>query len=158
VSGRGKTPAPAIRPIAARDVDALFRMIAALAEHEKLRDELTVTIETLRKSGFGEAPKWRGFIAETAGHPCGYATYTEDFHLWSGAPRICLDDVYVSPEMRGSGLGERLMRAVFDVAGEAGAYVSWTVRPENKRAIAFYERLGAKVWLTGKCGWRAPPK
>lgn len=148
--------APLIRPIESRDVDAVYALIAALADHENERPQLTVTPTKLRETGFGDAPAWSGLIAESGGVACGYATYTKDFHIWSGAPRISLDDIYVTPEMRGSGLGESLMRAVFDVAAKKGAYVSWTVQPENKRAIAFYERLGAKVWFTGKCGWRPP--
>lgn len=145
-----------IRPIESLDVEALFALMTALAEHEDLRQALSVTPECLRETGFGAAPKWRGLIAEVDAGPCGYATYTEDFHIWSGAPRLSLDDIYVAPELRGTGLGERLMQVVFDRGSRAGAYVSWTVQPENKRAIAFFERLGASVSITGKCGWRAP--
>ncbi len=150
--------APTIRPIESGDCEVLFGLMAALADHENERAALTVTADRLRASGFGAAPQWRGFIAEMDGATCGYATFTQDFHIWSGAPRISLDDIYVAPERRGTGLGERLMRAVLDTAERQGAYVSWTVQPENKRAIAFYERLGAKYWLTGKCGWRPKPK
>ena len=128
-------------------------MMRALATHEGSEAHLTVMPSGLEEAGFGDVTQWSGFLAETLGRAIGYATYTEGFHLWSGARRILLDDVYVDPEHRGAGVGERLMQLVFDIAGE-DAFVSWTVLPDNDRAIAFYKRLGAEVSLTGKCNWR----
>lgn len=125
----------------------------ALAEHEGSEAHLTVTPLRLEEAGFGNAPRWRGFLAEAAGRAIGYATYTEGFHLWSGGRRILLDDIYVDPDHRGAGVGERLMQLVFAVAGD-DAFVSWTVLPHNDRAIEFYKRLGAEVSITGKCNWR----
>jgi len=143
-----------IRPIEARDVEVLYDLICALGDNQQERQFVTTTPARLAKTGFGDHPMWAGFIAETDGEPVGYATYTNDFHIWSGAPRMTIDDIFVRPDCRGSGLGERLMRAVFAIAKERGAYVNWTVQPENSRAIDFYQRLGATYQITGKCGWR----
>lgn len=145
-----------IRAIEADDVGALFAMMQALADNQNERQFLTVDTERLRETGFGEHPQWRGFFAVVNTEAVGYATYTNDLHVWSGAPRIALDDVYVQPEFRSHGIGESLMQAVFDEARKSGAYVSWSVQTDNHKAIAFYKRLGASVRITGKCGWRAP--
>lgn len=145
-----------IKRIAENEVDTLFGFITALAIHEGEDQFLTVTPEELRNSGFGPNPKWSGFFAVIDGKPMGYATYTHDFHLWSGRPRITLDDLFVVAECRGRGAGEALMRAVFEVATETSAQVSWTVRPENKKAISFYKGLGAKYREIGKCFWTPP--
>ena len=145
-----------IRSIEKRDVPALFQLIYALADNQGERSGLTVSVERLTETGFGETPRWRGFIVEDEeGRPVGYATYTEDFHIWSGAPRISLDDIYVQSDYRGAGVGEALMRRVFELAEQQGAFVNWTVQTGNERAIAFYERLGAQYRVIGKCGWRA---
>jgi len=128
-------------------------MMRALAAHEGSEAHLTVTPSRLEEAGFDKAAQWRGFLAEASGRAIGYATYTEGFHLWSGARRILLDDIYVDPDHRGVGVGKRLMQLVFDVAGD-DAFVSWTVLPDNDRAITFYKRLGAEVSLTSKCNWR----
>lgn len=141
------------RSIEKKDVSALHAMMRALAAHEGSEAHLMVTPSRLEEAGFDGEAQWRGFLAEASGRAIGYATYTEGFHLWSGARRILLDDIYVDPDHRGAGVGERLMKLVFSIAGE-DAFVSWTVLPDNDRAIAFYKRLGAEVSLTGKCNWR----
>lgn len=143
-----------IRPVVESDVETLRTLIAALAENENEQEYLTVSAEVLRKTGFGENPLWSGLMALFDSEAAGYATYTNDFHIWSGSPRMTLDDIFVRPEFRSLGIGEKLMNAVFDEARKTGAYVSWTVRTDNKKAIAFYERLGAHYRVIGKCGWR----
>jgi GNAT superfamily N-acetyltransferase len=148
-------PQISIRSIEAQDVDALIEMICELADHEGEREFVTTTTSRLLETGFGNNPQWRGFIAEHKDQAIAYATYTEDFHIWSGAPRITIDDLYVRPESRRHGLGRKLMERVFALAKETGAFVSWTVQPDNSRAIAFYRQLGASYNDVGKCGWRA---
>ncbi len=143
-----------IRPVEAGDVDELFALMCALADTEGERAHLTVTPERLRETGFGDRPSWSGFFATLSGEIAGYATFTHDFHLWSGAARITLDDIFVRPECRSLGIGETLMKAVFDEAEKRRALVSWTVQTGNERAISFYERLGASYRVTGKCLWR----
>ncbi|MEO1242943.1 MAG: GNAT family N-acetyltransferase [Pseudomonadota bacterium] len=143
-----------IRPVERSDMQGLHQLMCSLADNESQREHLTVTPDRLAQTGVGENRQWRGFVAEADGVLVGYATYTQDFHIWSGSPRFSLDDIYVRPENRSGGLGEKLMRRVFDEAQEAGAYVSWTVLPDNERAIAFYQRLGASYATIGKCGWR----
>lgn len=129
-------------------------MLCALADHEGEREFVSTSPVRLKETGFGEHPKWRGFIAETEYAAVAYATYTEDFHIWSGAPRIVIDDLYVRPEFRRAGLGRKLMERVFALARATGAFVSRTVQPDNERAIAFYRHLGARYVEIGKCGWR----
>ena len=145
-----------IRPVERRDVDVLFEMICALADHEKEREFLIATPEKLAASGFGQNPAWQGLIAEIDSAAAGYATYTNDYHLWSASPRMTLDDLYVRPEYRSRGLGEQLVKKIFEIATEKGAAVSWTVQTDNDRAIAFYKKLGARYRVTGKCYWRPP--
>ena len=143
-----------IRVIERRDITGLHQLMCGLADNENERHFLTVTPERLEETGFGDAPNWQGFIVEHEDGLVGYATYTQDFHIWSGSPRITLDDIYVDPSFRSHGLGEQLMRRIFEQAKATNAYVSWTVQPGNERAIAFYQRLGAQYRVIGKCGWR----
>ena len=148
------TPQFSIRSIELGDVAAVFGMLCALADHEGEREFVTTSTARLAETGFGDQARWRGFIAEADNRAVAYATYTEDFHIWSGVPRITIDDIYVDPEIRGCGLGRKLMEQVFSLAQKTNAYVSWSVQPGNKRAIAFYEQFGASYNVVGKCGWR----
>ncbi len=144
-----------VRPIEEGDVDELLAMMRALAEKEGEAAHLTVSPARLRETGFGDRPHWSGLFATIMGETVGYATCTRDFHLWSGAERITIDDVFVRPEFRGMGIGERLMTAIFDEARAKHALVNWTVQTDNERAIRFYQRLGASYRETGKCSWRS---
>ena len=143
-----------ISEIAKADLASLCEMMRELADHEGERQRLVVSQERLEETGFGDSPQWAGLMARSGGQPVGYVTYTEDFHIWGGLPRIALDDVYVRPLFRDRGLGEELMRYVFRYAEAKNAIVAWMVETANKRAIAFYERLGAQYDVIGKCRWR----
>ena len=143
-----------IRPAEERDVPALLRLIGALAENQNEKQYLTTTEEKLRESGFGDKPKWRALLLEKRSSAIGYATYSYGYHIWSAAKRINIDDLYVDKAFRGLGLGEMLMRRLSEEARNIDADLSWTVQPQNDRAIRFYQRLGAKVAIIGKCNWR----
>ena len=143
-----------IREIEARDIDALYDMMCELADHEGQSTYLTTDKARLRQSGFGNHVQWRGLIAEGEGGPIGFATYTEGFHIWSGSARMRVDDVFVRDTYRSAGIGKKLMEAIFEIVDKTGGFVSWQVQPTNKRAISFYESLGAQYVGTGKCTWR----
>lgn len=149
------TTSHSIRPIEKEDVETLYEMICALAAHENERQFVTISPERLAETGFGENPKWRGFFVDVENTAVAYVTYTQDFHIWSGALRITIDDLFVRPEFRRHGFGRKLMQRIFDLAREENAFVSWTVQPGNERAIAFYKEMGANYNIVGKCGWRS---
>ena len=79
-------------------------------------------------------------------HPAvGFATV---FWSWStlSAGRIgVMNDLFVAPEARGSGLADALIRACADAAREHGAvWLGWQTAKDNYRAQAVYERVGAE--------------
>lgn len=142
-----------VRAVEASDADRVHELICALAENEGARSHVRVTPARLAETAAGKTPSWRGYIAERDGEAVGIVTYTEDFHIWRGAPRITIDDLYVRADRRRRGIGEALMRRVFGRAAERGAVVGWTVEADNERAIDFYRRLGAECRIVGKCSW-----
>ena len=57
---------------------------------------------------------------------------------------IYLEDLYVRPDQRGSGLGKALLVALAEIAAEGGfARVEWSVLDWNTPSIDFYQALGA---------------
>ena len=85
-----------------------------------------------------------------AGGALGFATV---FWTWStlSASRIgVMNDLFVTPEARGTGAAEALILACRDRCRERGATVlAWQTAKDNLRAQAVYERVGAvrEEWL-----------
>lgn len=84
------------------------------------------------------------------GTPLGFATV---FWCWStlSAGRIAvMNDLYVDPAGRGTGLADALIHACRDEARAHGAVrLSWSTAPDNARARAVYDRVGGErsQWL-----------
>ena len=84
-------------------------------------------------------------IAERDGAPVGFALFFHNFSTFEGQPGIYLEDLFVSPEARGSGAGKALLAALATLALERGcARLEWSVLDWNTPAIEFYRSLGAK--------------
>ena len=147
-------PDPRIRPIAPDDVPAVVELIYDLAEYERLRELCHITVDQLRTALFGRTPALFGLVAVDGGAQpsvVGYALYFLNFSTWEGVHGIYLEDLYVRPDQRGSGLGRALLTTLAGVAGEhCYARVEWSVLDWNAPSIAFYRSLGAQAmeaWL-----------
>ena len=136
---------PRIRPVAPDDVPAVVELVYDLAEYERAREQCHLTVEQLRAALFGPAPALFGLVAvDDGGAVVGYALYFLNFSTWEGVHGLYLEDLYVRPDVRGSGLGKALLRALAGIAVDRGyARVEWWVLDWNAPSIAFYESLGA---------------
>jgi len=141
-------PDPRIRAIAPGDVGAVVGLVYELAEYERLRELCHLTVEQLDAALFGPAPALFGLVAvggEADDRIVGYALYFLNFSTWEGVHGIYLEDLYVRPDQRGSGLGRALLTALAGVANQRGyARVEWSVLDWNAPSIAFYRSLGAE--------------
>ena len=143
-------PDPRIRRIEPRDVDAVVGLVYELAEYERLVELCHLTSDQLRAALFGPTPALFGLVAEAdrdAPEPrvVGYALYFLNFSTWEGVHGIYLEDLYVRPDQRGSGLGRALLTGLAGIANERGyARVEWSVLDWNAPSIAFYRSLGAE--------------
>jgi GNAT superfamily N-acetyltransferase len=134
-----------IRPATAADLPTIFRFICDLAEYEKLRHEVQADPETLAIHLFGPSPKAETIIGEFDGVPRGFALFFHNFSTFEGKPGLYLEDLYVEPAARGSGLGKAFLARLAAIAVERGcARLEWAVLDWNAPAIAFYTSLGAK--------------
>ena len=132
-----------IREARVEDVPVIMRFIRNLAVFEKLSGEVVATEEILTESLFGERPAARVIIADVAGEPAGFAVYFFNFSTFVGRPGIYLEDIFVSEEKRGMGVGEAMMRYLARLARtEKCGRVEWAVLDWNP-ARAFYKKLGA---------------
>jgi GNAT superfamily N-acetyltransferase len=136
--------AAGVRPIRADDVPAVVGLVRELAEYEKAPDEARMTEEQLHGALFGEAPALFGHVAEVGGQVVGMAVWFRTFSTWRGTHGIHLEDLYVQPEHRGSGLGRELLRTLADLCVQHGySRLEWSVLGWNTPSIEFYAAAGA---------------
>jgi len=133
-----------VREIRPDDVPAVVALVRELAEYEKAADEARMTEEQLRVALFGEAPKLFGHVAEVDGRVVGMAVWFLNFSTWRGTHGVYLEDLYVQPGHRGTGLGRELLRTLAGVCVEQGySRLEWSVLDWNAPSIEFYEAAGA---------------
>lgn len=138
---------PRLRAAEPRDAAAIVGLITELAEFERLTHLLQVTPESLAAHLFGPRPAAECVVAEGEGGALvAFALFFTNFSTFLGRPGLYLEDLYVQPAQRGSGLGRALLvhLARLAVARGCGRF-EWSVLDWNANAIAFYERMGATV-------------
>jgi GNAT superfamily N-acetyltransferase len=133
-----------IRPATANDVPAILQMIHDLAIYEKEPDAVRNTPEMLSEVLFGENPRVFAAMAENeAGDVRGFALWFLNYSTWEGVHGIYLEDLYVRPEARGSGVGRLLLRTLAEICVEHGyPRLEWWVLDWNP-ARDFYAAIGA---------------
>jgi GNAT superfamily N-acetyltransferase len=134
-----------IRPATAADLPLIAQFIRDLAEYEKLSHEVRFDDAVLGDRLFGPRPYAEVLIGEIDGAPQGFALFFHNFSTFEGKPGVYLEDLFVRPEARGSGLGKALLSRLAQLAVERDcARLEWWVLDWNEPAIGFYKMLGAK--------------
>jgi len=145
-----------IRRAAKEDCGRLLELVQELAEYERAPNEVTVTLEHFQESGFGKSPVWWAFVAEVDGKIVGFALYYIRYSTWKGQ-RMYLEDILVTNEMRGKGIGKLLMDRLIEEAKEKGwKAIIWQVLEWNEPAINFYKKYNANFdpeWVNVTISW-----
>ena len=134
----------AVRRIQPDDVPAVVEMVHELAAYERAPDECHLTTGQLAGALFGERPALFGHVATAGDEVVGVALWFLNYSTWRGAHGIYLEDLYVRPAHRGSGLGQQLLQALALECVEQGyERLEWSVLDWNEPALGFYRSLGA---------------
>ncbi len=134
-----------IRPAQVGDCGLILFFIQALADYEKLLDQVVATEEQLRATLFGPQPGAEVLIAEFEGQPAGFALFFSNYSTFLGQPGIYLEDLFVLEEFRGHGLGKALLAYLAALTVERnGGRLDWSVLDWNTPAIDFYHSIGAR--------------
>jgi GNAT superfamily N-acetyltransferase len=134
-----------IRPAEVADIHLIEQFIHDLAEYERLAHEVRFDEAVLQDKLFGPRPYAEVLIGEIDGEPQGFALFFHNFSTFEGKPGIYLEDLFVRPEARGSGLGKALLKRLAALAVERDcARLEWSVLDWNEPSIQFYLGLGAK--------------
>lgn len=130
-----------IRPLSVADRsawNALWSGYLVFYETELTAEMTELTWKRLLDSNFGI----HGLVAEVAGLPVGFAHYSYALSTWNVEPDLYLEDLFVSPEMRGQGIARELIGAVAEIAKAGGSRkVFWQTQSKNVRARALYDKV-----------------
>lgn len=128
-----------------QDVPALLAMITELADFERLAHEVVATEASLADGLFGPRAVAGTVIARVDGEVAGFALYFSSFSTFLGRSGVYLEDLFVRPAFRGRGIGKALLGHLARLAVARGCgRMEWAVLNWNRRAIRFYEALGAR--------------
>jgi GNAT superfamily N-acetyltransferase len=133
-----------IRKASIDDVPLILKFIKELSVYEKMSKEVVTTEDILRKTLFGDKSYAEVLIAEIKRKPVGYALYFYNFSTFVGRPGLYIEDVFVSEEYRGQGIGSALFKKCANIAKENKCVrVEWLVLKWNP-ARKIYDHMGAK--------------
>ncbi len=140
-----------IAPISAEEFEELLPLIAAYQRFYEVEE-----IDEARNRSFFRrflAPSEDGLLlgARDEGRLVGYACLYWHFSSTRAVETVLMNDLFVSEEARGKGVGRALIEAAAEVARERGApSVEWSTAPDNHTAQRLYDATGAErsQWLT----------
>jgi GNAT superfamily N-acetyltransferase len=133
-----------IRPATAGEMPLVLEFIRELAVYERLEHQMVATLADLTAALTGPRPFAEVVFACLDGTPVGFALFFHSFSTLRGKPGIYLEDLYVRPEVRGRGVGRRLLAWLARTALERGCTrLEWVVLDWNAPSIAFYRSVGA---------------
>lgn len=136
-----------VRAATEADVPELLRLVNELAAYEQEPDAVAATVADYQELLFPDEEEPTGFceVAEVDGRLVGMAFWYVTFSTWSGRRGIWLEDFFVEPGHRGSGLGHALLSRLAGICVRRGyARLEWWVLDWNRSAIDFYEARGAQ--------------
>ena len=140
-----------IRKAIKSDCERMMELVRELAIFERAPDEVTVTMEHFIETGFGKNPVWQALVAVNEEEKIiGISLYYMRYSTWKGL-RLYLEDLIVTFEYRGKGIGKMLFESTVEEARKMGINgIMWQVLDWNEPAIEFYKKYGADVsneWL-----------
>lgn len=135
-----------IKAATIKDVPLILSFIKELADYEKLLHKVVATEEILTETLFGNDAHAKVVIGYLDSEPVSFALYFYNFSTFLGRPGIYLEDLFVKPEARGKGIGQKMLAFLARLAKEKKCgRLEWWVLDWNETAIKFYKRIGAQA-------------
>ena len=134
-----------IRPLAESDETAWRRLWTSYLEFYE-----TTVSEEVYQTAFSrlisdELSEFHGLIAELGGKPVGLTHYLFHRYLWTVEDTCYLMDLFVDPDIRGQGVGRKLIEAVHEKAKQGGAPgIYWLTQEFNYKGRMLYDQVATK--------------
>lgn len=133
---------PVVRDATQADAEALTALLAAFLEEEG-KAVAPPSAETVARWLAPPEPRVHALLGLQAARPLGYLAFYAAFSLFKPGPVFLVENLYVSPEARGLGLGRLLMQGAARQALRLGyRRLELNVVADNAPVHRFYERLG----------------
>ncbi len=130
-----------IRKGTEQDIPVLLSLVKELAVFEKEPEGVKNTLEQMTR----DKDLFKFFLAEVDGEAVGMLVYFFAYSTWAGKT-LYVEDLYVKEAYRGQKIGTALLNEIFKIAqAEDCGRVRWQVIDWNADAIAFYQKLGARM-------------
>lgn len=132
-----------IRPPLGDDFVAWSTLWSAYLEFYETSRPATVHRTLFSRLLSDDQHTFRGLVADMDGVLVGLAHYLFHPHGWRIEDTCYLQDLYVADDARGSGLGRKLIEAVYAAADANGTpSVYWLTQDFNATARRLYDRVG----------------
>jgi GNAT superfamily N-acetyltransferase len=133
-----------VRRVRPSDVDTVVELVHALAAYESAPEKCHLTPQQLHEALFRSSPALFGHVATVDDEVVGYALWFLNFSTWRGTHGIYLEDLFVRPEHRGTGLGKALLSTLAAECVRHGyTRLEWVVLESLAPTIEFYKSIGA---------------
>ena len=133
-----------IRKASREDLGSVIDLLREFAVFEKLENYLEITEEKLAAVLFGDSSFVECLVASDGDYLVGYSIFYPNFATFRGQKGMYLEDIYISPKHRGSGVGKVMLTEIANVARSQGCErIDFVVLDWNEPAIKFYEKHGA---------------
>ncbi|MEB8387125.1 GNAT family N-acetyltransferase [Rhodobacteraceae bacterium KMM 6894] len=131
-----------IRPLAKTDEADWRRLWTAYLEFYETSVPEEVYATTFKRLLSPDHPNQNALLAVQDGTPVGLVHYIYHAHNWRVDEVCYLQDLYADPSVRGTGVGRKLIEAVYAAADRDGRpSVYWMTQDFNKNARQLYDRI-----------------
>ncbi|MCF2487184.1 GNAT family N-acetyltransferase [Dyadobacter sp. CY347] len=128
------------RPGTLEDIPAIFELVKELALYERALDQVSNNVEKMTRD-YNEK-LYDFFVAESDSRIIGLSLYYYRYSTWKGK-RLYMEDIIVTEDMRGNGIGKILFDATVAAAKQTGCTgMLWQVLDWNTSAVGFYRKYG----------------
>jgi len=122
------------------DIPAIFELVKELAIYERALNQVTNNVEKMTRD-YNEK-LFDFFVAEVDSKIIGLSLYYYRYSTWKGK-RLYMEDIIVTEDMRGNGIGKILFDATVAAAKQTGCTgMLWQVLDWNTSAVGFYRKYG----------------
>ncbi|MDO7590808.1 MAG: GNAT family N-acetyltransferase [Flavobacteriaceae bacterium] len=127
------------------DLDALVGLCELHAIFEQSEYSSVNKKQQLNTHLFTDQPSLFCLVVEYNQKLIGYASYMKQFSTWDAEFYIYMDCLFMEENSRGFGIGEELVERIKKEGIKMRcSHIQWQTPEFNKRAIKFYDRIGAQ--------------